>query len=67
MVLEEQVEQVPGEVPVPGIRLSVVQLNMIRGVEVTDNTVNVILASTALANLPFKPYQLKQNKGVSSR
>jgi Mrp family chromosome partitioning ATPase len=49
MVSKEQVEQVLGEVLIPDIRVSVVQLNMIRGVEVTDKTVKVILASTALS------------------
>ena len=48
MVSKEQVEQALGEVLVPGIQLSVVQLNMMREVEVTDKTVKVTLASTAL-------------------
>jgi len=49
MTSERQVEQALNEVLVPGVGRSVVQLNMIRGIEVADNTVKVSLASTALS------------------
>jgi len=49
MVLKEQIEQALGEVLIPAVGLSVVRLNMVRGVEVTNKMVKVILASTALS------------------
>ena len=49
MVIEEQVRESLNEVLVPGVGRSVVQLNMIRNIEIADNVVKVILASTALS------------------
>ena len=49
MTSERQVEQALNEVLVPGVGRSIVQLNMVRGIEVADNTVKVSLASTALS------------------
>ena len=49
MIKREQVEQAISEVLVPGVGRSVVQLNMIRGIDITDNVVKVTLASTALS------------------
>jgi len=48
MTGKEQVEQALSEVLIPGVGRSVVQQNMIRGIEVTNNVVKVTLASTAL-------------------
>ena len=48
MTGKKQVEQALSEVLIPGVGRSVVQQNMIRGIEVTDNGVKVTLASTAL-------------------
>jgi len=48
MAIEKQVEQALSEVIVPGASRSVAELNMIRGVEVVDNTVRITLAATAL-------------------
>jgi len=49
MTGKEQVEQALSEVLIPGTGRSVVQQNMIQGIEVTDNVVKVTLASTALS------------------
>ena len=48
MLTEEQVRESLEEVLVPGINRSLVGLNMVRQVIITDQTVNVTLASTAL-------------------
>ena len=49
MTTKEQIEQALIEVLVPGVERSIVQLNMIRGIEAIDNTVKVTLADTALS------------------
>jgi Mrp family chromosome partitioning ATPase len=49
MTTKEQVEQALIEVLVPGVGRSIVQLNMIRGIETVDNTVKITLADTALS------------------
>ena len=49
MASQKQVEQALNEVLVPEAGRSIVQLNMIQGIEVTDNEVKVTLASTALS------------------
>ena len=47
MTKRERVEQAISEVLVPGVGRSVVQLNMIRDIDITDNVVKVTLASTS--------------------
>ena len=49
MPTKEQVEKALSDVLVPGVGRSLVQLNMIRGVEVTDSMVKVTFASTGLS------------------
>jgi len=49
MILEEQVKQALGEVLVPGVMRSLVGLNLVREVSVSDQKVNITLASAALA------------------
>ncbi len=49
MVTKEQIEQALGEVLVPEVSRSVAQLNMIQGVGIADNAVQLTLASTALS------------------
>lgn len=49
MTKREQVERAFSGVLVPGVSRSVVQLNMIRHIEIADNVVKVTLASTALS------------------
>jgi Mrp family chromosome partitioning ATPase len=49
MTTKEQIEQALIEVLVPGVGRSIVQLNMIRGIETVDNTVKITLADTALS------------------
>jgi len=49
MTTKEQIEQALVEVLVPGVGRSIVQLNMIRGIEAIDNMVKITLADTALS------------------
>jgi len=49
MVTEEQVKERLKEVLVPGIKRGLVMLNMVRQVAVSDQKVNITLASTALS------------------
>jgi Mrp family chromosome partitioning ATPase len=49
MTTKEQIEQALIEVLIPGVGRSIVQLNMIRGIETVDNTVKITLADTALS------------------
>ncbi len=49
MTLEEQVRQALSEVLVPGVMRSLVGLNLVREVSVSDQKVNITLASAALA------------------
>jgi len=49
MTTKEQIEQALIEVLVPGVGRSIVQLNMIRGIEAIDNMVKITLADTALS------------------
>jgi Mrp family chromosome partitioning ATPase len=49
MVTKEQIEQALGEVLVPEVSRSVAQLNMIQGVGLAGDTVELSLASTALS------------------
>jgi len=49
MTTKEQIEQALIEVLVPGVGRSIVQLNMIRGIEAIDNVVKITLADTALS------------------
>jgi Mrp family chromosome partitioning ATPase len=49
MLTEDQVKEALGEVLVPGAARSLMELNLIRGVEIADNKVKVTLASTALS------------------
>ena len=48
MTLEEQVKQALSEVLVPGVMRSLVGLNLVREVSVSDQKVNITLASAAL-------------------
>jgi Mrp family chromosome partitioning ATPase len=48
MILEEQVKQALGEVLVPGVMRSLVGLNLVREVSVSDQKVSITLASAAL-------------------
>jgi len=49
MVTEEQIRESLEEVLVPGIKRGLVMLNMVRQVAVSDQKVNITLASTALS------------------
>jgi len=49
MVTEEQVRESLKEVLVPGIKRDLAMLNMVRQVEVSNQKVNITLASTALS------------------
>jgi len=49
MVTEEQVRESLKELLVPGIRRSLVELNLVRGVTVSNEKVTISLASTALS------------------
>ena len=49
MTSEEEVKQALGEVLVPGIMRSLVMLNMVRQVTVSNQRINITLASTALS------------------
>ncbi|MDP2931252.1 MAG: Mrp/NBP35 family ATP-binding protein [Chloroflexota bacterium] len=51
MVTEEQVRDSLKEVLVPGVGRDLVALNMVRGVGIADQAVNVTLASTALSEM----------------
>jgi len=48
MATEDQIREALGDVLVPQVALSLTDLNLVRGVEVTDSSVKVSLASTAL-------------------
>ncbi len=50
MVIEEQVRESLNEVLVPGVMRSVVGLNLVRGVTVSDRKAKITLASTALSD-----------------
>jgi hydrogenase maturation protease len=45
---EEQVQRALEQVIVPGVMRSLVQMNLVRGIEVTDGKVKISLASTAI-------------------
>jgi len=49
MVSEEEVKKALDGVLVPGVKRSVVQLNMLRGVEVANDVIKVVLASAGLS------------------
>ena len=48
MSIEEQVKKSLGQVLVPGVMRSLVQMNLVRGIEVKDGKAKITLASTAL-------------------
>jgi metal-sulfur cluster biosynthetic enzyme len=48
MVMEEQVRKDLGVVLVPGANRSVVALNLVRGITISDGEVKIVLASTGL-------------------
>jgi metal-sulfur cluster biosynthetic enzyme len=47
MVTDEQLKENLNEVIVPGVMRSLVQMNLLRDVTVTDKTANIVLASAA--------------------
>ena len=49
MVTEVQVRESLGEILVPGVKRSLVMMNLVRHIAVSDHSVNIILASTALS------------------
>ena len=49
MLTEDQVKESLKELLVPGIRRSLAELNLVRGVTISDGKVNISLASTALS------------------
>ncbi len=53
MVTKQQVRESLKEILVPGVMRSLVMLNLVREITVSDQKVNIILASTAL-NAPIR-------------
>ena len=49
MVTEVQARESLGEILVPGVKRSLVMMNLVRHIAVSDHSVNIILASTALS------------------
>ncbi len=49
MSIEEQVEEALEHVLVPGVRRSLLQMNMVREIKIEDNKVNISLSSTAIS------------------
>ena len=49
MVTEEQVRNILEQVPVPGSGRNLGELNLLRGITVSDHTIRITLASTAIA------------------
>jgi hydrogenase maturation protease len=49
MSIEKQVEEALGRVLVPGVRRSLLQMNLLRRIGVEDSTVNISLSSTAIS------------------
>lgn len=49
MSIEKQVEEALGQVLVPGVRRSLLQMNMVRKIGVEDSKVNISLSSTAIS------------------
>jgi Mrp family chromosome partitioning ATPase len=48
MSIEQQIEESLGQVLVPGVMRGLVQMNLVRGIEVKDGKVKITLASTAI-------------------
>jgi ATP-binding protein involved in chromosome partitioning len=48
MSMEQQIEESLGQVLVPGVMRGLVQMNLVRGIEVKDGKVKITLASTAI-------------------
>ncbi len=48
MVTKEQIEQVVGEIKVPGLGFSLNQLNLVRGIDIQGQEIKVTVASTGL-------------------
>ena len=48
MVTEDRVREALNEIPVPGVMRSLVQMNLVRNIEVKNDKVKVTLASTAI-------------------
>jgi metal-sulfur cluster biosynthetic enzyme len=48
MVIEEEAKKVLDEVLVPGVKRSITRLNMLRGIEISDELIKVRLASAGL-------------------
>ncbi len=48
MSIEEQISESLGQVLVPGVMRSLVQMNLVRGIEVKDGKAKITLASTAI-------------------
>jgi len=49
MSIEEQIEEALEHVLVPGVRRSLLQMNMVREIQIEDNKVNISLSSTAIS------------------
>jgi Mrp family chromosome partitioning ATPase len=49
MSIEKQVEEALGHVLVPGVRRNLLQMNLVRKIEVEDSKVNISLSSTAIS------------------
>ena len=49
MSIEKQVEEALEHVLVPGVRRSLLQMNLVREIEIEDNKVNISLSSTAIS------------------
>ena len=67
MPTEEQVRENLEQVLVPGVMRSLVKMNLVRGVTISDHKVDVTLASAALASPAQEWLKGKIKDGKSSR